>query len=347
MLSSNLNSPIDLGADELALARHLTYELLGRLFLEGITAVTHPTLQIIPALAHIMTGPFDADEAAADHQTLFGFNVFPYESIFLDGSGLLGGAITDAILVSYREAGFAVDAGSTSADHIGHELELLAHLCGAEADALADNLPPVAARMRHLQRGFLQDHLLRWLVPFVLAVQGQKRPFYTALAALTLDFVHDHFQELSAHSAPLPLRLTPALPEPPPLLNNEKTGLKEIAGYLTTPPYSGLFLSRDDIARLGRTQNIPRGFGDRTQILTNLLRGAAQFDTLPALLDGMQAVIATWQKAFTSSADSMPILAPFITLWQKRISQTSQTLIQIEQQIKMDSKVDTAFDRKM
>jgi putative dimethyl sulfoxide reductase chaperone len=335
MLSSNQGSLINLGPAELALARHLTYELLGRLYLEGVTAVTLSTIQIIPSLSQTIPEPFNADEAAASHQTLFGFNVFPYESIFLDSSGLLGGAITDAVLFSYQEAGFAVAADSTSPDHVGHELALLAHLCGAEADAWMDNRPLVAERMQNLQRRFLQEHLLHWLIPFVTAIKGQKRPFYTALANLTRDFIHDHFQELAAHAAPL--RLPVYLPAPPALLNNEKTGLKEIAHYLTTPPYSGFFLSWQDVTQLARTQNIPRGFGDRTQMLTNLLRGAAQFDTLTGLFDELRVLTNSWQEAYATSAESMPVLAPFIATWQERMTQTSQTLTQIEQQIKLDA----------
>jgi hypothetical protein len=102
---------------------------------------------------------------------------------------------------------------------------------------------------------------------------------------------------------------------------------------LTTPPYSGFYLSRDTVAQLARAQNIPRGFGDRTQMLTNLLRGAAQFDALPALVDDLQTVLTTWQDAYTDYAASMPTLAPFAAVWQERISQTGRMLSQIDQQL--------------
>lgn len=313
-----------------ALARHRTYALFSRLYLEGVTAVTLPTLHAIPELAESLPEPFNADEAAADHQSLFGFNVFPYESIFLDDSGLLGGAVTDAVLHSYREAGFTVNESSTSPDHIGHELALLAHLCATEADAWQDDLAATARRMRHLQWQFLQRHLLRWIVPFVIAVKEQKRPFYTTLAELTLDLVHDHGQEITPANPSPPENV---LPPPPALLDNDKTGLKEIAQYLATPPYSGFFLSRDDVARLARTQNIPRGFGDRGQMLANLLRGAAQFDTLPALLAELGRKIAAWQEACTVVANTMPELAPFAASWQERMTHTREILARIERQV--------------
>ncbi|MCB9420114.1 MAG: molecular chaperone TorD family protein [Ardenticatenaceae bacterium] len=331
MVTSNPSFPINLGPQELALARHLTYDLLGKLYLEGVTAVTLPTLQIIPSLAQTITRPFNHDESAASHQELFSFNVFPYESIFLDGSGLLGGPAADAVLRSYQAAGFIVDAGSTSPDHIGHELGLLSHLCAAEADAWEDNLTAAADRMRHLQRNFLQSHLLRWLVPFVVAIKQQERPFYTALAQLSLDFIYDHWQEITT-DASLPL-MGNSLPEPPDLLGDEKTGLKEIATYLITPPYSGLFLSRNDITRLTRSQDIPHGFGDRTQILTNLLRGAAQFEALPNLLSDVQELLRVYQNEYTKATREMRGLTRFIAAWQAQIAETDQLLTQIKQQI--------------
>lgn len=328
MVTSNPSSPINLSSSEVALARHLTYELLGRLYLEGVTAVTLPTIQIIPNLAKTVPEPFNADEAAADHQTLFGFNVFPYESIFLDGSGLLGGAVTDGVLHSYQEAGFQIESDSNSPDHIGYELHLLAHLCAAEADAWQDSLGDIAERMRYLQHQFLQNHLLRWLVPFVVAVGEQKRPFYTALAQLTLEFINSHYQEIGF------LReIQFLLPPPPSLLDNEKTGLKNIAEFLTTPPHSGIYLGRDDVGRLARRQDIPRGFGDRTQMLTNLLRGAAQFDTLPDLIDDVETAVTTWQQQYSTHASAMPALTPFIKPWQERSAQTGQILAQIKTQI--------------
>jgi TorA maturation chaperone TorD len=314
----------------------LTYALLGQLYLEGVTAVTLPTIQIIPSLAQTVKAPFSADESAAGHQTLLGFNVFPYESIFLDGSGLLGGAVTETVQHSYREAGFEVDAGSSSPDHIGHELALLAHLCGAEADAWQDNLAFKAEQMRQLQWDFLQEHLLRWLVPFVLAVKGQKRPFYTALAELTLEFILDHVSGIGIPDTQLKdnfgnwnsrnMQLSD-------LLANEKTSLKNIAEFLTTPLHSGIYLGRDDITRLARQQDLPRGFGDRAQMLANLMRSAVQYDGLPALLAELANIAERWGDEYGRFAATMPAITPFITPWHDRINNTRQALAQIQRQI--------------
>ena len=120
--------------------------------MQGLTAVSLPYLQTIPDVAAVLPADFDEDQAAADHYQLFGFNVFPYQSIFLDPAGLLGGSITDEVVRSYSQAGLSVgpagnQATDESPDHLGYELRLMAFLCAAEADAWRDGLPAEAGRM--------------------------------------------------------------------------------------------------------------------------------------------------------------------------------------------------------
>lgn len=300
---SNHNSPT-LSPGEVALARHHTYALLSRLFFEGLTAELRPYAVELVGETATTTG-FNADEAAAAHHNLFRFNVFPFQAIFRDASGLLGGEESGRVRAAYAEAGFRVDA---EPDQIGHELGLLAFLCGAEAEAQRDERAAAAAHARRLQKAFLQAHLLLWLPPFATALGRAGQPFYAALAALTLDIVADHAAALAGQLVPA----GPPLPAPPDLLAQEKTGLKEIAGYLTTPPFSGLYLSRDAINAVGRAHKLPRGFGGRQQLLTNLLHTAVQYDSLEAVLGGFTAVVQEWQAAYANQAAQHPHLAPFV-----------------------------------
>jgi len=310
---------------EAAQARHNAYRLFSRLYREGATAVLHPTIQQIPELAPALSTPFDADETAAAHHTLFRFNLFPFESIFLGSDGLLGGDITQGVVNHYQRSGFPVSGDDTSPDHVGIELAYLAFLSGAESDAWEDNLAPTAVRLQRHQSDFLQTHLLRWLPPLIVAIRQQGGPFFTAVADLTLSLVTDHYQTLrnnlddtAVHSWQLP----PA----PDLLNDEKTGLKQIAAFLVTPVHSGLYLSRDDVGQLARRQELPRGFGDRQQLLLNLLRAAVQYEQLPHLLDALIRLVQTWQAGYRS----MVGLASFTAVWQTKLTQTMDLLRQIQ-----------------
>ncbi|HFQ92410.1 MAG TPA: hypothetical protein ENK32_00240, partial [Anaerolineae bacterium] len=100
---------------EIAQARSRSYQLLSRLFLQGVTPEILSMVQAAPELAAALPDPVDFDELAAVHYQLFGMNVFPYESIFLDDSGLLGGRVTDGVIRSYGRFGFTADTAVDSA----------------------------------------------------------------------------------------------------------------------------------------------------------------------------------------------------------------------------------------
>ena len=328
------------------LALSHTYALFSRLYLQGPTPDLIPFIEVIPELASSLPlsvppsprstpPPSLPSFLAADHYHLFGFNVFPYQSMFLGEENNLGGPVTENVLAFYHNVGFET-ANSTdqafsneSPDHIGLELKLMAFLCMGEADAREDGLDQLALRMQTLQTHFLDEHLLRWLVSFVQAVRGQNFPFYSALADLTLEIVLNHRIEMGEHL----LSVEFALPFVPALLENEKTDLKAIATFLLTPVYSGLYLSRDDIGRLARKLNLPRGFGDRQQMLTNLLRVAADYDLLAALLADIQSTLDGWRMAYQIYLEEDTPIGKIADVWLQRLGVTAQLLLKMKEVI--------------
>ena len=136
-----------------------------------------------------------------------------------------------------------------------------------------------------------------------------------------LSLVADHYVSLLDGDAPNGGSF--ALPQPPAVLDSDRAGLKEIAAVLVTPPFSGLLLGRDQIARIARALELPRGFGDRGQMLTNLLRTAAQYDRFPAVVAAVETVAAGWRQAYADTAAAAPALAPFAAPW---LAQTQHTL---------------------
>jgi TorA maturation chaperone TorD len=308
---------------EMTRVRSRTYALLRRLFLQGLTEEVFPYVQAIPELTSAIPEPIDVDEAAADHQQLFGFNVFPYQSIFLDPAGLLGGDETERVIRFYRETGFPTGTAGESADHIGHELGLLAFLSGAEADAWEDGLPTVAHRMSALQIDCLGQHLLRWLAPLALAIRQQGQLFYAALVELTIATVAAHWagigQEVDAEFA---------LPAGPDLLEDERTGLREIAAFMLAPAYSGIYLSRDDIGRLAQKQKLPRGFGRRQDMLLNVMRSAVNYEALEALLASLQVLASESAAAYREMA-ARPQPLPYAAQWASHATGTAKLLAEI------------------
>jgi len=327
-----------LSAYEAALATGRAYDLFGRLFLHGLTPALFAVVETIPELA-AAASPYDPDEAAAAFHTLLGMNIFPYQSLFLDDTGLLGGQESDRVRHSYREMGFAVDERNEPADHLGHELLALSHLCLAEAEAWEDGQVDMVARIRRLEIAFLTGHVWRWLPVFVIALQRQGPSFYGHLAGLT--------QELTlARLPPSPCRGTaprhggqgvgvaalataPAAGPSPRervdrLLADAKTGLAEIAAFLLTPVYSGFYLGRQDITRLGRAVEVPTGFGERRHMLHTLLQNAATRDRWQDLLAALTGVVDDFAAGYDRLTSTTA--APLVQPWQERLAATRHLL---------------------
>ena len=124
------------------------------------------------------------------------------------------------------------------------------------------------------------------------------------------------------------------LPTVPDVLADEKTGLKEIARYLLTPTYSGFYLSRDDLSRLASGLGIPRGFGSREQMLTNLLRAAADYEQLALLAERLGSFLDSWIGFYAElSGDERP-LTPFAAPWLERLRLTQALLARVVARIK-------------
>ena len=297
---------------EIAEARSRAYRLFSAVFLRGgADRDVISGLSAIPELADIRPG--SQDEGAAYHD-LFGLNVYPYASVFLDPQARLGGGVSDWVIRWFQQIGMGVDATDTAPDHIGHELAALGFLQGAEADARLDHRTEKVRQLVDLQRAFLDRHLLGWMPAFVWAVQAQGDPFYAQLADLALALVVDHRQDMGG-SVATELNLPETADQ------HEPNSIRELAVHLTQHARSGIYLSRKDIAALGRKERLPRGFGDRAQMLANLFRSAARFDQLPEVLDGLRGRVHDQNHRY-EHLEQVPALGAMGRFWRARLAQT-------------------------
>ena len=107
----------------------------------------------------------------------------------------------------------------------------------------------------------------------------------------------------------------------------------EIAAYLAMPAYSGIYLSRDDVGRMAHSLGLPRGFGERRQLLANLMHSAVQYDQFAVLMNALKKVVSDWITAYRGQADSIPLLEPFLRPWQDRATQTTSLIAGIQDKI--------------
>jgi hypothetical protein len=112
MQTTTMSDAQPLTSIELPMARSYTYAFFSQLYLHGLQQTTYATSATIPELAATLPTPFDPNLAAADHLDLFGFQLFPYQSLFCDASGLLGSAESERVAGVYTAAGYTPESQS-------------------------------------------------------------------------------------------------------------------------------------------------------------------------------------------------------------------------------------------
>ena len=304
-----------------AFQRHKAYLLLSKIFAEGITSTTISICKDIPSLSPLLPEVYDEDACSAAYQDLFGFNVLPFAGVYLSEDGRLGGDLHHQLNSWYLSHGFEeLLSSSTPPDHISAQLGFLALLCASEANTSQENAASLISQTQSL---FLNEHLLVWALPFLHALKNQTEPFYTEVAELTEALILDHVNDLGKDE-----RGEYTFTAIPDILSQQKSGIKHIAEHLIRPIYSGVYFSKRDIKLIAGKLNIPTGFGDRTQMLSNTFRSAISFDMLPQFLNALNSHVQSFKDAYIalSSIGHQQIRA----IIQEWINRTSKTIELIE-----------------
>lgn len=292
---------------QIAIARSHTYRLLARLFQNGPTVDILPYLSELPELSDHLPNPFDPDQAAADFHQIFSYDIYPFEDIFRDPSGLIGGWRSSSLLDLYRESGFPI---SNSPSHISSELEFMAFLCAAEAQQRRAGTGDRLHRYTKIQSEMLTGHILQWVPAFSVAISLGTNAFYRNLGRITLELVADHGRNIQP-----PAYADPAPPIPD-IWDDPQTTLKDIVHFLAAPPFCGIFIGRAAVTNLARAAGLPRGFGGREQMLLNLLRSAGQYDVIPVLLAEITNLAQRWHQAYQKQCGDYPQMDSLIQPWQ-------------------------------
>lgn len=277
------------------------YRLLARLYLAEVDEETRQRLAASPDLAKLAPSPQALSGLRREYTHLFLVNVYPYESVFLDPSGLLNTDQTVGVAEAYARAGFdsphLLRVGAV--DHLGLELEFLAHLLETAGPA----------------RPFLEEHLLHWAPGFCLAVERAARsPTYRRLARATREALLGHYGKLGGGQIRrLPRHETPSL---------DQADLRGAVGFLIAPAHSGLFLSREDLRRLGQRLEVPLGIGERSRMLEQLLRAAGEFGLLRPLFEALIEEAGSWAEGYRRWSRDHPAWEPFAQAWLARLEAT-------------------------
>lgn len=135
-------------------------------------------------------------------KTYLGLTAAPYESLYLDPSGLLMGSVRSEVFNIYKRERVALQADLDYADdHLSFELEFLAILCERSISALEQGDTTEALRLLEVQRSFVTNHINRWFGRFHnLTTKFIETRFYRGILNITQGFLEsepDAIDEIS------------------------------------------------------------------------------------------------------------------------------------------------------
>ena len=336
--------------------------IFSQFWLEEVKSDDTEVIAALPELAETLPNlnPATLTDLAVEYQRLFGFNLPPYESVFIDPSTMLMAPATQRVQLLYQQGGWKPppEVRTGAPDHLGLELLALASaLESSQTDPLVFSSDNTTTEQTFANR-LLTRHLALWVPPFVLALgRLAPHPFYATLGDLTLNLVLSILpdQPLLTNSDPFPN--LPPLPvyrdsddmtnpdrggewvnRPPTAVtsqslienNEDEIGLRDIIKQLLPPCKVGLFLTREDIARIGQALNSPGLMGERYRMLETLFRFAGQYDLIPELFDQLTQTLVEAGAVYQKWASQYPAWTPYAEAWQPRLDSTQAMLAELK-----------------
>jgi TorA maturation chaperone TorD len=201
---------------------------------------------------------------AAEHTDLFGFQLYPYASVYLGAEGMLGGDARD------RVAGFWSAIGELPPAEPDHVTVLLAQLAAIHEREGEVGDEPGRRILRHARQAFFREHIASWIFAYLARVQEVAPPFYRGWA----DAVHAALvAEAGAFGAPsdLPSHLRDA----PALTDADVASPARLAAWLLAPVRSGVVLTRGDLAGIAGELGVGARMGERRATLEQLFAADA------------------------------------------------------------------------
>jgi putative dimethyl sulfoxide reductase chaperone len=146
------------------------------------------------------------DDLVADYTRLFiGPEMVltpPWESVYFNEERMVFQIETLQVREWYRRFGLQAEKlHNEPDDHIGLELEFIAHLAKAGLIALEQGNATAFEKTLDAQRGFMSEHLLRWAPDWCKQVETQaKNDFYRGMAMLSRGVIEQAAQTFNVQS---------------------------------------------------------------------------------------------------------------------------------------------------
>jgi TorA maturation chaperone TorD len=138
----------------------------------------------------------------ADYAHLFLMHLVPYESFYTREDQMIQSGGQSPLMSLYNALDFKVElekARVVSSDHLGVELEFMHMLCEATNKAYEANDDDGVQELLFIQKGFLDDHLLKWAPMFLINMKKEaSTPLYHDAAELALEFLLSDYEYIDS-----------------------------------------------------------------------------------------------------------------------------------------------------
>ena len=177
--------------------RAFVYAFLSRIFEKELGAKEIADLQKNPDLLEMIGKDAKEYMLSADEQkieeelnidfnSLFVINSQPVESLVVDSTGEILVGLQNPVMFFYFENGYEIDMNRTeilAPDHLSIEFGFMQNLAYRNEDKTA--------------KKFLQEHLLAWVPPYLLAMQKRAQtPLYKDICDFTIDYLLSDYELL-------------------------------------------------------------------------------------------------------------------------------------------------------
>lgn len=283
-------------------------DLLADLLLHELEAPTAAVLARDPALATTLAPPqSDAElrDLRATYARLLLIDVPPYASVYLDVPPVIGGEVSlawERLLAASGQALTSLERAAAP-DHAGLYLRALA---AAERSGAPE---PVGVVLREA---------LRWLPQTLTAItRNDATGFYARVAELAT-----HTLQACAVATPGKVATVAdeELPKP------EDDSLREITHLLSTPAWSGWFLSKSVLRQLARPFGVSVGVVDRDRMLEQVFEASALDERTDELLDALLEEWCRWRAALEAWRSELGDWVAVLGHWDKRLQHTQALL---------------------
>lgn len=244
---------------------------------------------------------------AEGYASSFLLQLYPYASVYVGSEGMLGGEARDRVAGAWSALGRTPPA---EPDHVGALLGLYAALT-EHAEHEVD--PAERALWGAAASGFLWEHLLSWMMPYLDCFAGRAAPVYEAWARVLAEALREEARRCGPAAAlPLHLRCAPGLPDP------RESGSEPFLTGLLAPARSGMLLTRADLARGAEEAGVGLRMGERKFALEAFLSQDAE-----RTLGWLAAEARSWTERHDRWAAGMERIARF---WSGRSRATEKLL---------------------